>query len=201
LYICKYKTIFLRFTNHILSKANINSFEDLLNHIRTVSSCNSRRPLLIIFSGKHKMYSWIHSNIGNPEPPVDLRSSYFTSRAIDPWPSRFQPNSIKILIHIRQGDTTMIPTPWNTIIHTQKSCEIKAADLSGIRYTDVDDYFRFLKLIINEIAPYKFSVVVCSDGYERGFRKIYRLKRRLGFSAGQVKQLKHLENDFEEDRV
>ena len=199
---CKYRTVFIRLQHDpALSKASLNNFEGLLKHIRTVTNCNSQRPILVRFSGKNRtVYHWIHSNIGCPQPPVDLRSTYFSSRALDPWQSRFQPNSIKILIHIRQGDTALIPTPWNTFIDTQRLREIKTANLSGARFTDTDEYLHFLKLLIDEISPQKYSVVVCSDGYKRGFRKIYKNKNSLGLSAGQVKQLKNLGYSFDAEK-
>ncbi len=198
---CKYKIIDLRFNAFAISEASLNSFEDLLKHIRTVTICESQRPLLVRFSGKTgNVYKWIHSNLGRLNPPVDLRSSYFYSRTLYPWQSRFQPNSIKILVHIRQGDTALIPTPWNTFIDTKHMREIKSTNLSEDRFTDTEDYLGFLKLLIDYISPQKYSIVVCSDGYKRGFRKIYNKKRTLGLSADQIRQLKRLEDSFETEK-
>ena len=196
---CKYKNIFIRFHDNEASKLSLASFDDLIRYIRTLTSRNSRRPHLVRFSGRTlNYYKWIHSNIKCTDPPADLRTSYFNSRKLYPWKSKFQDNSIKILIHIRQGDTALIPTPWGKYITAKKIREIESTHLSEIRYTKPNDYFRILNLIIDEIRPRKYSIVVCSDGYKRTFKKIYKEKRRLNLTKNKVKQLKQLEFDFED---
>ena len=195
---CKYKTIDLNLNSSTLCELSLNSFEDLLEHIRTVTSCYSMRPLLVRFSGKTgNVYKWIHSNLVCSSPLIDLRSSYFSRRALYPWQSRYQTNTIKILVHIRQGDTALIPTPWNTFIDTAHMRELKTTNLSEARYTNTEDYLSFLKHLIDYIRPQNYSIVVCSDGYKRGFRKIFKNKRTLGLSTDQVRQLKRMENSFE----
>ena len=197
---CKYKNIFLRFNENTVSELSLNSFEDLIRYIRTLTSCNSWRPLLVRFSGRNrKIYQWIHANLTCIDSSVGLRTSYFISRKLDPWKSKFQDSSIKILIHIRQGDTALIPTPWDTFITTKNRIrEINSVQLSEIRYTNPNDYFRILNHIIEEINSRKYSIVVCSDGYKRAFQKINKEIRRLSLSTNQVKQLKQIELGYED---
>ena len=195
---CKYKTIDLNFNAAAVSRASLNNFEELVEYVQTATSCVSKRPLLVNFSGKTgDIYRWVHTNIGCSGPTVNLRSSYFAARDQNPWPSRYQPDSIKILVHIRQGDTALISTPWQTIIDTKYMRETESINLAEGKFTSTEDYLGFIKLLIKYINPQNYSIVVCSDGYQRGFRKIYQNKASLGLTASKEKQLKLLEENFE----
>ena len=112
--------IMIKLNNHILIDHNIKTLEDLqkwiLSHLPK-ESLNSSNRILLIFSltgPRDCLFQFIHDRI--PAMSVDFRQMYFNARQEAPWESTFGEAPIKILIHIRQGDTASILTPWDTYL-------------------------------------------------------------------------------------
>jgi len=138
---------------------------------------------------------------------LDFRAIFFQTKKQKPWRSRFAKDKIKVLVHIRQGDVAVIETPWRTFIPLKKQnrkktqfkeqTEITAA---GDIYIHPEDYYVFLSQFMDDFDSSKLSIIVCSDGYKRGFKKIYTNLERYSFSAGQIDQLNSWEKSYNQKK-
>jgi hypothetical protein len=100
-------------------------------------------------------------------------------------------------VHIRQGDTSTIRTPWNTYIPTLPWDEKRYQELNDPHqakiYVPPSDFLDFLGPLCSHLKTDSALVRVFSDGYKAGFKEIYTHWRRYNFSLGQWVRLKWAE--------
>ncbi|MCC5907075.1 MAG: hypothetical protein JJU13_12755 [Balneolaceae bacterium] len=138
-----------------------------------------------------------------------FRRLYDQSREKNPWPSLFKDSKIKLLVHIRQGDTATIQTPWGCFIPTwyrhgeQRFKELK--ELNGYHskiVIGVKEFYSFLRKLFNQLNEDRFSPIVFSDGFDRAFDEILNKKtdldkkKRLALKQCKKNYNKEQFNDF-----
>lgn len=188
-------------------KYQISNLNDLQNHIKElvlpqVNRSNKKILLRLKLGGARKeFYSLINSQIADFPDGLDLRQSYFQARKKQPKESKFCSGKIKLLVHIRQGDTAFIKTPWDTFIPVygkNSFTELKYPNEGGYAdLIDVDDYYFFVKEFTKYLNSEKFSLVVSSDGYGKAFSLLFDNLDKFSFNSEQIKQLKTVEKLYE----
>jgi len=147
-----------------------------------------------------QLSNWLNSQVPDQ---FDFRSIYFQARKKCPRKPRFTDGKIKLLVHIRQGDTAVIETPWQTFVPVWKQNQfIEFCDIGhvGDKYIHVHDYFSFLNQFLTYFEKSTFSVIVSSDGYKRGFEKIYKNRHRFNFTSKQLNELKQAESLYDQEK-
>ena len=149
------------------------------------------------------LVDWLQS----PRPDqLDFRSIYFQARKKRPIKSRFTDGKVKLLVHIRQGDTAVIETPWQTFVplwklqKQKKSPEILDINKVGDQYVPVHEYFSFLRQFLTCFNDSTFSIIVSSDGYKRGFGKLYAYRHFLNFTDEQLRELRNAEESYDQEK-
>ena len=225
-----FECIYLRIGNLFLLKSNIDSLEKIQNKIHEfVSKRNSRSDKIIVYfefarprprSLLSKAIKSINSyfyhkfNINyliNSELPyfpdgLNLKSIYLNTKNKNPLSqTKFSPGKIKLLVHIRQGDTSIIETPWKTYIPLWKQNKLTEFDSLDShqfdKYIDVNDYHCFVREFISCFPVNTFSILISSDGYKRGFEKIEdKLRFSLNLTSQQIHQLKEAKESYDEKK-
>lgn len=186
----------------ILLLNNINSFEDLqkfiIDYIGSKIELDTRNALVKFrLAGKrYKLFTLIHSSINNFQDSLSLHEIFYRRLRKIPSRSLFSDSKIKILLHIRQGDTTVIETPWQTYIpmHSLKKMkeykkieDIEHIDTKNIFYPP--DYLNFIKGLIYYFDDNAYSILTFSDGYHRAFMRLEKNIEKFNFNRIQIKLL------------
>ena len=196
------KVIDIELNDDILKLNHVNSFEGLQKFIqnRIENKFNlASNNILVEFRStggkRHKICAFIHSNIPNFQDSLSLRSIYFERRKESPCESRFLNNKIKILLHIRQGDTSVIETPWKTYIPVRRLEKMKEyKKLENIEQTVFlpTDYLNFMKNFISRLDDRMFSILTFSDGFQRAFMLLERHIEKFEFNSTQIQSLRKI---------
>jgi len=193
------------------------SFAALLHYIDdiVVRHKSSRRTLLVRFSleGHRGFFALIHSRMPELPDNLDLASAFH--RIDSPTLPASQPQSgkSKILIHIRQGDTAVLNTPWGTYIpvdsrrkgwmqeHINSGLIGPAKEILGPvdlgSVFTIRDYFDFVEALFAELHDANFSVQVFSDGFKRAFKILLSHIDLLRLESKQVKLLRKLQRQYD----
>ena len=204
IFLSRYRLVDIVINETLLQKYNITNLNDLQNYVNnTVSQQvdNQKKITLIRFQlsgARKKFYYLINSQLADFPDRLNLRNSYFRAREKQPVESKFLADKLKLLVHIRQGDTAFIETPWKTFIPVYgKKLFTELNDPSQGGYADlidVNDYYHFVKKFTDYLDAEKFSVVVSSDGYKKAFSLLYDNLSQLDFDSEQIKQLQTTED-------
>ena len=155
-------------------------------------------------SGRKQFFALINDNTPDYHDGLDLRAAYFQARQRRPWPSRYEAGTVKICMHVRQGDTAVLETPWGTFIplYRVKNQYTEHQSFADIESTatellHVDSYRWFLEQLMTLPEAAACSALVFSDGYARAFARFYKNIERAGLSADQVHALAASEKSYD----
>lgn len=117
--------------------------------------------------------------------------------------THYSPNKLKALIHIRQGDTAVLQTPWGTYIPVdgrRPDFLKESPSVESIRacYHDrfvdsifsPEDYAVFWRGLRNHLEDIDFSLLTFSDGYKRAIDLVLKNAVRVGLSDDKCVQLR-----------
>lgn len=138
---------------------------------------------------------------------LDLRSTYFKLRQTRPVPSRYAEGKIKLLVHIRLGDTALIETPWHSFIplwsdlcvSPLKEYPDRSDGLFG-QVMDVDDFVYFLKKFNASFVSDRLSIAVFSDGHKTAFKELFRQIDDLKLSSDKIRALQESAPTYEQKK-
>ncbi len=153
--------------------------------------------------GKRKFFSLIHEGVPAFPDGLDLRKQYFCTRRSEEIPRAFESGKLKILLHMRQGDTSVVETPWGTLIPVDSRrpdfmteqdgyAVVKAAFSNNAvdsLFTPAD-YFHFAQRLLSNIDTSNLSMLSFSDGFQRAFDVIEHQVDRLNLSSGKLQSLR-----------
>lgn len=189
-----------------LQKYNISQLKDLQTSIKSIVSQqvqNSKKKVLIRFQlggARQKFYRLINSQIADFPDRLNLREVYLKTKNKQHRTSHFLANKLKLLVHIRQGDTAFIETPWKTFIpvYGDKSfTELNDPKEGGYAdLIDVAEYYNFVNTFVEYIGKDKLSMVVSSDGYKKAFSLLDKNIDKFDFDSQQIEQLHQLEKVY-----
>lgn len=198
----------IRLTDRLLKRKNIVSFEELQGYIRTCVAGKAdakAEALLVRFRADFgwKFFSLIHANIPAFQDQLDLRSVYFETRKSDPRTSKFLPNKVNVLVHVRQGDAGAVETPWGTIIPVDERRRGRGWLTEHNKVEDIGpllqpiDYYRFAKRLLSYFDEDTLSVLCFSDGYQRAFRIIEHHTRKLKLTSDRRQSLRRSRSSYD----
>lgn len=159
---------------------------------------NSLKPVFIVnfkLSDEIPALIGISAGIPNQTLDFDFKQIYFKSRETNPQKLQFDSDKIRCLLHIRQGDTAVIKTPWNSFIPVwrRKGNAFKEFDaihqINDVSIVTVDDYYSFYKNLVRVFDQYQLSTLLFSDGFARSFLNLLDKTEKLNFTQNQVEQL------------
>ena len=140
---------------------------------------------------RHFLYQ-IHQQLPMMPDGIDLRQIYLAARQMPPL---FDEGKIKLLIHIRQGDTAVLETPWQTYIplwSRNSLGECNTFEATGNAYIQVASFFQFLEKILLEIEINSLSTIVSSDGFERSFKRLFKRAANMRLTTDQLEQMRQI---------
>lgn len=182
-----------------LIEKGINTLDLLVDFIRNEVNghLKSHEAVLITFNFEHQrtFIGIINKAIRDFPSDLNFREAYFQRHKKRP-PNLFCDDKKRLLIHIRQGDTATIKTPWNTYFsvwdqHKNPFQEFdQVAGLSDDRTLLVEDFYNFYHRTFNQRVEQDFTTAVFSDGFELAFLKILKRPELFKFSKSQVESLK-----------
>ena len=202
-FFARYQLVDIIINKIFLEKYSITNLNDLQDHINNtvIRQAHSPQKITLIrfqLSGaRKKFYYLINSQLADFPERLNLRTSYFEARDKQPIKSNFIADKLKLLVHIRQGDTAFIETPWKTFIPVYgKKLFTELNDPSQGGYADlidVSDYYHFVKKFTEYLNAEKCSLVVSSDGYKKAFSLLYDRLNQFNFNSEQIEQLQQTE--------
>ncbi len=170
----------------------------------------SHRDIVRFFlAGGRSFFREIAPLINQEEPffpdNLDLRSAYFADHCA--MRCRFSQDRIKLLVHIRLGDTALIRTPWDSYIplwsdqclRPLKEYPDQSANLFK-QVTDLEDFHRFLERLDDSLGREHFSGAIFSDGYKTAFKELFGRIDDLGLDAESIQRLKQSAPNYETER-
>jgi hypothetical protein len=152
--------------------------------------------VLIIFNFEHKRTFISIINEAIRDFPLDLnfREAYFQKRKKHPYPNLSSGNKKRLLIHIRQGDTATIKTPWNTYFSVwdqhkkpYQECNL-VAGLADSRTFKRPELFKFSK---SQFESLKISSKVYEEEAFKCFAKNLGIRLNIGETPENLKALIH----------
>ncbi|MEA3446541.1 MAG: hypothetical protein U9R19_17635 [Bacteroidota bacterium] len=192
--------IIIELNDRLHDDEEIKNFDQLIKHVREkVDEFDYLRCIIIItfkFNTGRIFRKIINSECLTETSALDFGNAYRLKRKIEPLKYTFNKNKIKVLVHIRQGDTSVIETPWNTYIPVLESEEMAFTEFNTSEEIKtenrmlINDIYRFCSPFFENIGIDKLSTKIFSDGFERAFHAIYAYKEKLNFSNKQIDLLK-----------
>jgi len=187
------RKIDIALNDRILAAAGVASFGALQEYVRRTvrDHAAGRSRVHVRFSwepgrASRKFFGWVHAAIDDMPDGLDLRSAYEAQRSARPGPSSFPPGHVGVLVHIRQGDTAIVPTPWGTYIPLREPGAIREhSNLDEHLADSVVQPAEFKSFVDRFYRAWKgdpMSVVVSSDGFQRAFQQVLTQADRLGWS-------------------
>jgi hypothetical protein len=138
---------------------------------------------------------------------LDLRASYFLRRKDNPVTSRFGSGRLKVLVHIRLGDTALIATPWHTFIPLWSDLCISPLkeypdkrDPLFLQVMDEADFAPFLHKFSSIFGTDDASFAIFSDGYKTAFKELFRNISDLHLDRNRTDALKASVASYEASR-
>ncbi|MGH7885231.1 MAG: hypothetical protein ACRENO_06000 [Thermodesulfobacteriota bacterium] len=173
----------IKLSDDFIFEKNIGSSADLKNYINNLLYGCSDDKKLLIFNVKHgrKVLALIYFDIPKHPEQFGLRNYYLSLKNKQKFASEFDKEKLKVLVHIRRGDTSIVKTPWNTFISVWLMCKEskEIADLISHKHVDISEYNCFLEKSISYYGIDKFSTLIFSDGFKRAFSIIYQNNQEL----------------------
>jgi len=217
----EYELMYLGFDNNSLDELNkLNNLAELQEYCRsTIANTSCEKNKLIVFfkfkgisKARLKLFSLINSEIRDYQDNFNLRKIYLDAAGNPPKQnSYFQPDKVKLLIHIRAGDIAPIKTPWGDFIRSMKSIQDEVAktgkNLDNISWLvkklnsiEPNDYYRFARDLISGLGAEKLSNCVFSDGYKRAFDFIKNNLNKIKLTPEQTQQILDLSHSYETEQ-
>lgn len=191
----------------LLRNGRINSAESLVDEMKIILRpyMKRNRSLLLIFECAPATYFKYFAYVAlQTEHELNFRKIFDQQKRELPLQSKFKENTIKVMVHIRQGDTGTIKTPWNTFIPTWYMADGKYTqfknreDIPSHLLIDVIDFYGFLKDLLSTVEDLPFSTVLYSDGFKKTFRAIYQSYKSAHISKHEIEKLREIEEEYDE---
>ena len=197
----------------VWSRSRAELFQDLVDHVFNtvrISLCKITEDFgstLIIFKlyqgNKKKFCRLISENIESNPNEINLEKIYSNERILVPHRSLFKEADVKMLLHVRQGDTAILSTPWHTFIPVRfkrkdflKEYE-SFNDIEKSTIFSTSEVFSFMQAFAEYFKSNKISMLLFSDGWKRAHNILYRNIEKMRWSAANVEKLKASEAEYD----
>ena len=198
------------------SRDRVGLFQVLINDIFDAVTISieknnfTNHSILIVFklyTGSQKKFcQLIFENVDHRLELNELEAIYSNERMLVPHRSSFKEADIKMLLHVRQGDTSILSTPWNTFIPVRfkrkdflKEYE-SYSEIERSKIFSTDEVFSFIQGLFGYLKSKNIAMLLFSDGWQRAHKIVYRNIEKMGLSAAKVEQLKASEADYDKHK-
>lgn len=192
-----------------LREKNYQSFEDLIYELkaRLYSFIHSKKTTLFYFRASPKtFFRYYRLAAAAPDSDIDYRNLFMSYNQSTTGKSLFSPSEVKLFIHIRQGDTAVLETPWNTYVPVWYNIPgrftqfKKIEEIQSTHIITLDDFYRFISSFLEHASNKKFSSLLFSDGYKTAFRLIYQNSKKKDISDDELEWLKKAEVNYDNEK-
>jgi len=192
----EFETIEFNFDQVTFDENGIDDLYDLIDHLCKLIM-NTRpageAPLHIRFVLRQQIgaLTWLHA-LPNTLLDFDFAEIYRSFRQQNAIPDVFENDKPKVLLHIRQGDTAVIETPWNTFIQIwpkgrDNFVERQTfAEVNDHQRISVADFEKFYSDLHSGLKDIDLSTLVHSDGFARAFFQLEKNIDRMNYNEEQV---------------
>lgn len=185
----------------ILADAGVGDFPSLQEYVRALVAARHRalRPTIVRFRWKSEtkgrwFFRWVQDAMDRFPDGLDLRNAYFRFGGGREMKPSFPPGRIGVVLHVRQGDTALVRTPWGTAIPQRGPNAFRQVadpgDLETAHSIEVGEYARFLGTFVRAWGNDAPSVRVFSDGFALGIRKVLSRAGEIPLTASQCNSLR-----------
>lgn len=199
----------MKLGDDLLERRDITDLAGLQDFVRRGVEETDTRPkaTLVEFalSGTRAFFGIVNAEIPDRPTDFDLRSIYSEKRTGHPWPSLFRRGAIRTLLHVRQGDTAALETPWRTVI-SQWPPEYRFTEYARFddipvrnRVLRVEDFHQFFKKFVSRIDE-PVSTLLFSDGFNGSLRRLDWQHEKHGLTQKQWKTLNKAVASFDKTR-
>ena len=186
-------------SDDVLREQAIHSLSELQAFVR---QCVAVRPdkdtpalVKLRLTGGRNFIGMIHDGIPAYPDGLDLRRIYFQTRRRRPWSQRFPNGRVRTVVHMRQGDTAVVKTPWETYIPLRLRGSGSTftehptfSDIPG-NLMQVSDFHLFVSELSSHFDKGAFSNLFFSDGFDRSFQVLGRQIDRLQLPPDRTEAL------------
>jgi len=170
-------------TNEVLEKNNIQEFIQLKNYItdfvEVQKGYTKNKIFLIKFispvQGRKAVFI-TNSYLTQLPEELNFYSAYQTVKKQQKRPPAFPDSGkLKVLVHIRQGDTAVIEMPGRIYIslwkqHFPKTIYLNKLDDSFLKIIEPEEYYYFLTRFLSFLNEKSYISIISSDGYYKSFK-------------------------------
>ena len=200
------ETLDFELNQALVDDKQINDLQDLINYLRgliqgALPADGSPLHFRFVIRKQIPALAWLNE-LPNSLLDFDLADIYRDFRQLYPVPEVFEAGKPRVLIHIRQGDTAVITTPWNTFLQiwprgrdafNERATMAEIRDRQVISDADFEKFYADLK---QGLETYQLSTLLHSDGFARSFFTMDQHAEKLNFSAGQIEEMKAYRGDY-----
>ncbi|MGB0383481.1 MAG: hypothetical protein ACPGWR_01535 [Ardenticatenaceae bacterium] len=205
------KPIILQIGDSLTDANNVSTFESLQRYVADFVNerVGRQKKSMVTFSllpgSGRNFFGLINDTIPDFQDGLNLREVYFEARRKQPWPNKYPVGRLKVAVHIRQGDTAVVKTPWDTYILAWNKSDgkfkyVEAADLNTfakVPLLPVDDYHEFVQQLTARFAADDFSFLFLSDGFQRAFERVSKKVEKLDLTDTQIAVLKRSQKSYD----
>lgn len=199
----------MKLGDNLLARCDITDLAGVQDFVRRKVAETDARPktTLVEFAllGTRAFFGFVNAELPDRPTDFDLRSIYSEKRTRHPWPSLFRGGAVRTLLHVRQGDTAALETPWNTVI-SQWPPEYRFTEYARFedisvrnRVLRVEDFHQFFKQFVSRIDE-PVSTLLFSDGFSGSLRRLDRSLEKHGLTERQLKTLNKVVGSFDKTR-
>lgn len=200
------KVIDIKLGDDLLERLDITDLAGLQDFVRRRVAETDAKPRVTLVElgllGTRAFFQLVNAEIPDDPTDFDLRAIYLKKRSTHPWPSLFPGDAVKTLLHVRQGDTAALETPWHTVI-SQWPREYRFTEYARFddmpaqnRVLRVEDFHRFFKKFVACIDE-PVSTLLFSDGFKGSLRRLNRHRNKHGLTPKQLRALNKAVGSFD----
>jgi hypothetical protein len=197
----------IRLSDDVLVESNIGDFQSLVEHVRRLArqSADAGAIKFCLDGPRRRLFGLIQAELPAFPDGLSLPRIYSDARVRAPMESLHRETGLKILLHVRQGDTGVLATPWGTrmpvwsfrkdrLKEYEDFGQIPSAEL----LFDVPEYKRFLDGFLDRLRPSEKSLLVFSDGASRSFKIVESNLEKLAWSPEKIASFRQSRLDYDQ---
>ncbi|MFT4613010.1 MAG: hypothetical protein ACI9NT_000143 [Bacteroidia bacterium] len=187
------------FARNTVGKQQFTNSQDMISAVKALivgALPNGDAPLHVRFeiARQGDVVKWLHE-LPNDLLDFNYTDIYWKFRAQHCVSEVFDSKAPKLLMHIRQGDTAVIETPWKSYVQIwgkgkDPYCERERVnDIQDNVVITVADFEIFYTELKSQLTVSSLSTLVHSDGFSRAFFKLNKRLDRLDLNAEKIELL------------
>ncbi|TVQ05930.1 MAG: hypothetical protein EA359_01995 [Balneolaceae bacterium] len=193
----------------VKNDGSIKTFDQLLKTVNQalLPFIYRNRPTVYCFRASARFYFPFNKLIPKTTESIIDYQKFFQNK-LDSTNFKNKNDSCKfnIFLHIRQGDTAVIQTPWNTYIPVwykfkDKYKQLTRSDeLNEAGFISIQDFYSFYITLLENLDANQFATHVYSDGFKKAFLLIYKYSKRKDITQKEINRLKSVQVNYDTDQ-